>query len=77
MEVAFAVGAEVEAGADGFSALRAIVRQGLAHQEIDEEADEGPGREQDDNEQCPQSGVHAAAFGVAIHVADQENKDST
>ncbi|MGC1365642.1 MAG: hypothetical protein WA829_08100, partial [Candidatus Acidiferrum sp.] len=42
MQVTFTVGAEVEAGADGFSALRARIGQWLAHQKIDDEADEAP-----------------------------------
>src|SRR5580765_4561331 len=44
VEVAFAVGAEVEARADGFRALRTWIWQRLAHQEIDDKAYEAPCR---------------------------------
>jgi hypothetical protein len=50
VKVAFAVGAEVETCADGFSALRAIVGHRLAHEEIDEEANESPCWKKDDHE---------------------------
>src|SRR3984957_12271212 len=39
MQVAFAIGAVIEAGANHFSALRAGVRKRLPHQEIENEAD--------------------------------------
>lgn len=42
VQVTFAVGAEVEARADGFSALRTRIGQRLAHQKINDEADEAP-----------------------------------
>src|SRR5580700_8934445 len=70
VEVAFAVGAEIEAGSYGLSTLWAIIGQRLAHQKVDEKSDKCRCRKKDDHEQCPQSGIHPAAFGVAVDVGD-------
>src|SRR5271169_6398928 len=75
VEVAFAVGAEVEAGADGFTALRTWIGQRLAHEQIDQEAEKGKRRQKNNNEQCPKRGIHATALRVAVDVGDQENKN--
>src|SRR5258708_9252675 len=40
MQIAFAIGAEVEACANGGAALRAIVGQRLAHQQVNDEAED-------------------------------------
>lgn len=50
MKIVFAVGAEIEACADGLSALWTRVGQRLAHQEIDDEADEAPGGQKKNHE---------------------------
>ena len=53
MKVAFAVGAEVEAGSYGLSTLWAIIGQRLAHQKVDEKSDKRRCGKKDDHEQCP------------------------
>jgi len=53
MEVAFAVGAEVEAGSYGLSTQWAIIGQRLAHKKVDEKSDKCRRRKKDDHEQCP------------------------
>src|SRR5258708_40339946 len=40
MQIAFAVGAEVEAGADSSAALGAIVGERLAHQQVNDETED-------------------------------------
>ena len=53
MQIAFAIGTEVEACADSRAALRAIVGQRLAHQQINDEAEDEIARHQDENEEGP------------------------
>src|SRR5580704_17358373 len=55
VEVAFAVGAEVETPPYTRTALRAGIRQWLTHQKIDHEADDQVARQKDDREKRPQS----------------------
>ena len=55
MEIAFAIGAEVEARADGRAALRARIGQWFAHQEINHETDDQVSGQKDDREKRPQS----------------------
>ena len=73
VQVAFTVGAEVEARVYRCATLRTVVRQRLAHQQIDDKAEnEIPGYQHKDQER-PERGVHAAALGVLIDVAGHEN----
>ena len=75
VQVAFAVGAKVETRANAVSALRAGIRQGLAHQKVDDETDEAPGRKKNNDQNGPEGGAHPASRSVAIHVGDEENHD--
>ena len=53
MQIAFAVGAEVEASADSGAALRAIVGERLAHQQVDDEAEDEIAGHQHEYEEGP------------------------
>ena len=53
MQIAFAIGTEVEAGADSGAALRAIVGQRLAHQQVDDEAEDEIAGHQHEYEEGP------------------------
>ena len=75
MQVAFAVGAEVEACAHAVSALGTGIGQRLAHQEVNHETDEAPRRQENNHQNGPQSSAHSAARGIAVDVGNQENHD--
>src|SRR6266850_1357704 len=75
MEIAFAVGAEIEPGGNGCGALRASVGQRLANQQVDDQADEEVCRRKDQDQQGPQARVHATSLGVAINVAERKNEN--
>ena len=75
MQIAFAIGAEVEAGADSSAALGAIVGERLAHQQVNDETEDEIAGHQHEYEEGPEGGVHAAALGVFVDVADHENHD--
>ena len=53
MQIAFAVGAEVEAGADSGAALGAIVGQRLAHQQVNDKAEDKVAGHQHEYEESP------------------------
>jgi len=55
VEIAFAVGAEVEARTDRRTTLRAGIGQWFAHQEINHETDDQVSGQKDDREKRPQS----------------------
>src|SRR5260370_795947 len=75
MQIAFAIWTEVEAGADRGAALRAIVGKRLAHQQINDEAEDDVAGHQHENEERPEGGVPAAALGGFVDVADHENPE--
>src|SRR5439155_89526 len=74
LQVAFAVGAEIEPRADRRAALRTRVGQRLAHQKIDNQADEPPGGQKNEDQNSPDKGVHSAAGRIAIDVCRQEDE---
>ena len=53
MEVAFAVGAEVEACANHRATLRAIVGQRLTHQQVNDEAEDQVAGHQHEHQEGP------------------------
>src|SRR5581483_7494607 len=69
MQVALAVGAEVDSCAGKIAAARTGIRQRLAHQQINDESDEQIRGRKNQNEKRPEPRVHVAALGVAIDVA--------
>jgi hypothetical protein len=75
MEIAFAVGAEIEPGIDAGGALRAGEGKRLSDKQIDDEADEEITAGEHKNEKCPQAGIHAPALGVAIDIAEREKQN--
>src|ERR1700756_4120058 len=77
VQVAFAVRTKVKARADRCVALWAVVRQRLAHQEIDDEAQDEITGHQHEHQERPKRGVHPATFGVLIDVAHHEDDDGT
>jgi len=74
MEIAFTVWAEVETGSDCGGALGAGIGKRLTQEQVDDEADESPCREEDEDHDGPEKRVHAAALGVAIDVSDKEDE---
>src|SRR5208283_973943 len=74
MQVVLAVGAEIVARGNGRGALRAREGQRLANEQIDDQADDAVGRGKDKDEQSPKHGMHAAALGVFVNVAEHEQK---
>ena len=50
MEIAFAVGAEIEAGGDSCGALRASVGQWFTDKKVDDETNKEVGRGEDEDE---------------------------
>src|SRR6266404_2235 len=75
VQVAFAVGTKVKARTDRCAALRTVVRQRLAHKEIDDEAQDEIAGHQHEHQERPKRGVHPATFGVLIDVAHHEDDD--
>src|SRR6266481_3465922 len=75
MEIAFAAGAEIEAGIDAGGALRAGVGKRLSDEQIDDEADEEVAAGQQKNQQRPQAGIHATALGITIDVTEREKQN--
>src|SRR5258707_15327923 len=75
VQVALAVGAKVEPRPNGCSALRAVVGQRLAHQQIDDETKDQRARHQDEHQERPQTGVHPAAFRVLIYITDHKDEN--
>src|SRR5712692_5497461 len=75
MQVALAIGAEVEAGAYGVSALWTRIGQRLAHQEVNDKTDEAPRWQENNHQNRPQSSAHSTARGIAVDVGDEENND--
>src|SRR5260370_12761606 len=73
MQVAFAVGAEVETGANAVSALWTGIGQRLAHQKVNHETDEAPGRQENDHQNRPQGSAHPAARGIPVDESEEEN----
>src|SRR5260370_2369985 len=71
MQVALAIGAEVEAGAYGVSALWTRIGQRLAHQEVNDKTDEPPRRQGNNDQNVPPSHAHSAARGPAGAVVHQ------
>src|SRR4029077_6132366 len=76
MQVVLAVGTEIEARGDGRGALRAREGQRLANQQIDYEAKDAVGWREDEDKQGPKHGVHAAALGVFVNVAEHQEEGS-
>jgi len=72
MKVVFATGTEIEARGNSGSALRTLVGKRLANEQINNQADQEVSRREDENEKGPEPGVHTAASGVAINVAEHE-----
>ena len=75
MQVAFAVGAEVEARIDGCATLRTVVGQRLAHQQIDYEAEHQVTGHENEYQEGPQRGVHAPALGIFVDVTHHGSHD--
>lgn len=68
-QFATAARAEVEPGLDRVATLRAEAAQGLAQDEIKDDAERVGNTDGDDG---PEQRAHAAAFGVAVDIADEQ-----
>src|SRR6516164_5221109 len=63
MQVAFAVGTEIEARADRLAATRAGIRQRFTNQEVNDETDAHIAGREHQHQQRPQQRVHAPTLG--------------
>jgi hypothetical protein len=75
MQIAFTVGAEIEARIDAGGTLRTGVGKRLPDEQIDDETNEEVTAGQEENQQRPQAGIHATALGVAIDIAEREKQN--
>src|SRR5260370_1613023 len=73
VQVAFAIGAEVETCADRRAALRTVVGQWLAHQQVDNEAEDEVAGHQHQYQEGPQRRMHTATLCVLIDAPGHEN----
>src|SRR5579859_6074158 len=74
IQVALTVRAKIEPRTDRLFAARAGIRERLAHQQINDQADDADGsRKHKEHKPSPQRRVHATALRVAIHVAEHED----
>jgi hypothetical protein len=74
MQVVLAIGAEIVACGNGRGALWTSKGQGLADQQVDDEANDAVPRRKNEDEKRPKCRVHTAALRVFIHVAEHEEQ---
>src|SRR5690242_10938703 len=71
IQIEFALGAKIKARAHRLAASGTLEQHGLPRHEVNHKTD-GVGNK--NHYKSPECGVHAASFGIAIHVADQQAK---
>ncbi len=72
MEIGFAIGAEIESRRNAGGTLRAGIGKGLADQQINDQAKNAVAGRENQHDDGPERGMHAATLGVAIDVAQDE-----